>query len=555
MTWHELAIAPGSTHHLAAGAPAYAERFDEVLKFHAPGLASVRRAGTAWHIRTDGSAAYSRRFRRTFGFYEGLAAVIGSEGWHHIHASGEDAYPQRYAFCGNFQSARCTVRELGGSYLHITRAGAPAYAERWRYAGDFRDGAAVVQGDDGRSTHVDPDGRCLHGRWFLDLDVFHKGFARAQDESGWVHIDVSGNPRYSRRFAAVEPFYNGQARVERLDGGFEVIDESGATVLELRPALRSEFAALSSDMVGFWRTRTIAAATELGVFESLPGSTEDIASRCGLRADRTRRLLRALAELSLVEEGGIWRRTPRGEFLRQDHPFTLADAAREYGHAFSRLWEPLPAALRADGSWCAPDVFSDVARDEPRCQAHHRMLRSYARHDYADVPAALQLRGDERVIDAGGGLGVLAAALLGRHPGLQMILLDRPEVIRQAREQVPWQERVTFCAGDLFTPWNIEADVVLFARVLHDWNDADALHILRQARSALPRGGRLFVIEMIVPDDGVAGSLCDLHLLMATGGQERSVAEYAALLEQAGFILSELRRIPALPSVIVGVAR
>lgn len=143
------------------------------------------------------------------------------------------------------------VREPDGDYLHITPAGAMAYAERFRYVGDFRDGIAVVQGEDGRSTHIDRNGGRVHGRWFLDLDVFHKGFARARDDDGWMHIDIAGNPRYTRRFAAVEPFYNGQARVERFDGGLEVIDETGFTLIELRPALRSEFAALSADMVGF----------------------------------------------------------------------------------------------------------------------------------------------------------------------------------------------------------------------------------------------------------------------------------------------------------------
>ena len=214
-----------------------------------------------------------------------------ADGWHHVDPSGIDAYRQRYAFCGNFQGGRCVVREPDGDYRHITAAGELAYAERFRYVGDFRDGIAVVQGEDGRSTHIDRDGGRVHGRWFLDLDVFHKGFARARDDDGWMHIDIAGNPRYTRRFAAVEPFYNGQARVERFDGGLEVIDETGFTLIELRPALRSEFAALSADMVGFWRTQTIATSIELGLFEALPGSVEDVAARCRLRPDRTRRLL------------------------------------------------------------------------------------------------------------------------------------------------------------------------------------------------------------------------------------------------------------------------
>ncbi len=98
--------------------------------------------------------------------------------------------------------------------------------------------------------YIDPLGAPIHGARFLDLDVFHKG--RARDEDGWMHVDASGCPLYRMRFAAVEPFYNGQARVERLDGGLEVIDEAGSIVMELRPALRSEFAALSDDLAGFW---------------------------------------------------------------------------------------------------------------------------------------------------------------------------------------------------------------------------------------------------------------------------------------------------------------
>lgn len=38
--------------------------------------------------------------------------------------------------------------------------------------------------------------------------------------------------------------------------------------------------------------------------------------------------------------------------------------------------------------------------------------------------------------------------------------------------------------------------------------------ILRHAREAIPAGGRLFIVEMVLPEAGFAGSLCDLHLLM-----------------------------------------
>ena len=548
-------MAPCGTHHVRGGAPLYAERFDEVLKFHEPGLAAVRRGGDAWHIRTDGVAAYARRFHRTFGFYERLAAVSTPDGWRHIHPDGSDLHATRFAWCGNFQGGRCAVREFGGSYLHLTREGVPAYGARWRYAGDFRDGIAVAQSEDGRSTHIDPHGTLVHGGRFLDLDVFHKGFARARDEDGWMHVDLAGRPLYRRRFATVEPFYNGQARVERFDGGLEVIDETGVRVVELRPALKSEFAALSDDLTGFWRTQAICAAVELGVVEALPATAEGTAATCGLDSARTRRLLRALAELRLVAEaGGEWNVTARGACLKVGHALTLAGAAREYGRFFPRMWEALPRALRSEVDWQAPDIFGEVAADPARVASHHRMLMSYALHDYGPVPAALDLRGDERVIDAGGGLGALAGLLVEAYPDLRVTVLDRPEVIGQAARR-RLGDRVTLQPADIFEPWRIEGDVVTMARVLHDWDDARALRLLHRARRALPASGRLFVVEMVLAENGAAGGLCDLHLLVATGGRERTAVEYAALLGQAGFDFGGVRRTATPPSIVEGVAR
>lgn len=557
MSWKELRVSSDETHHLLnCGLPAYDKKFDEVLKFHEPGLAPVRIGKKAWHIDRQGQPAYERRFVRAFGFYEGLAAVVSSDGWHHIKPNGDDAYLPRYTWAGNFQGNRCTVRQPDGLYLHIDSQGEPAYGERWHYAGDFRDGIAVVQAADGRSTHIDADGRCLHGRWFIDLDVFHKGFARARDDGGWMHVNATGEPIYRRRFAAVEPFYNGQARVERFDGALEVIDEGGWTVMELRAPRRSEFAALSEDMVGFWKTQTISAAVRLGIFEVLPCSEEQVAEHCGLQVDKARRLLCALSELSLVvHRENLWAATLRGAFLKSDHRLTLADAALEYAGPLSRMWERLPDALRSDSEFFHPDIFEEVARDETRREGHHRMLRSYARHDYPSVARVLQLHGDERIIDVGGGLGTLARIVLDAYPSTQVIVLERPEVVEQGCRASQSRHGLQWHAGDFFACWELEADAVLLARILHDWDDEAAVRILKRAREALPVGGCAFIIEMLIPENGVSGALCDLHLLMVTGGRERSVVEFERLLAASGFELAEVRCTEGLPSILVGVAK
>ncbi len=555
MNWQDLQVAADHSHHQHNNTPAYRQRFTEVLAFHPPGLAAVRLGEQAWHIQADGQAAYAARFQRTFGFYEGLASVVTAAGWQHIDATGAAVYSHTYAWCGNFQDGYCSVRNADGDYWHILPAGNAAYPQRWHYVGDFRGGIAVVQAKNGYSTHINSQGECLHDVWFLDLDVFHKGFARARDEAGWLHINQHGKPIYTRRFAAVEPFYNGQARVECVNGALEVIDESGKTLVKLRPALRSEFAQLSADMVGFWRTQTIAAGVELGVFEQLPASTACIANHCHLSIEHSQRLLRALAELALIENQlEQWHCTERGQYLRSTHPQTLAGAAQEYAGAFAQMWTALPQALKQEGSWQKPSVFVDVAQDEQRRERHHQMLLSYAQHDYAQVPTALNLCGDETVLDAGGGLGALAQALLHAYPNLSVTVLERPEVIAQAKAHMPHHQALHYLPNDLFADWQSQAAVVILARVLHDWDDADALRILQRARAALSLGGKIVIIEMLLPDNNAAGGLCDLHLLMVTGGQERRLAEYEHLLTQADFSLSHVCKLHALPDVIVGIA-
>ena len=105
------------------------------------------------------------------------------------------------------------------------------------------------------------------------------------------------------------------------------------------------------------------------------------------------------------------------------------------------------------------------------------------------------------------------------------------------------------------SPWPVQADAVLLARILHDWDDDLALAILRHARATLPLGGQLFVVELVLSDTGVPGALCDLHLLVTTGGRERTKAQFTTLLQQAGFALLDVVPLGTVPSLLIGIAQ
>lgn len=542
--WKSSHPDPGGTHHVKSedGEPLYQARFHEVLKFHPPGLAPVTDESGSYHITPDGNPAYPERYRRAFGFYEGFAAVQSAEGWFHLRPNGLALYSERHSWCGNFQDGRCPVRDAAGRYFHINLHGQPAYKERYGYAGDFRDGLAVVQNDAGEHTHIDADGHLLHGKWFVDLDVFHKGFARARDRRGWHHVDTAGQPLYERRFRNVEPFYNGQARVERHDGSLAVIGEDGMPLLQLRGPSRTTLEELSGDMVGAWKTQVIRAAVDLGVFEILPASAADLDSTLRLAPSSGSRLLRALLELDLVarDAADVYHVTERGAHLRAGHDLSLAAAAQHWGGPSYEAWRGLADALRTGKPVVAEerdDFFRRLADCPEELAGCHRTFTAYARHDYGALGGVWDFGVHESLVDAGGSTGELAFALLRTFPNLKATVFDLPEVERLYSAPAELEDRCRFVGGDIFRPWPVRSDAVALARVLHDWPDDDVRRILGRAREAMPRGGCLYVVEMVLDDDNGPGGLLDLNMLVMTGGRERTLADFEQLLSEAGFRL------------------
>ncbi len=554
--WRKYRISEEASYHIYQGRPVYQSRFHEVQKFHEPGLAPVIDGSGAYHITPDGFSAYDSRYIRTFGFYEGRAAVHSEDGWFHVLPDGDPLYRERYAWCGNFQEGRCAVRLPGGDYFHITADGSPAYGECYRYVGDFNDGYAVVQREDGRHTHIDASGNLPHGRWFQDLDVFHKRYARACDSDGWHHVNMSGDPLYRQRFKNVEPFYNGQARVEGFDGSLSVIDESGQTVLEIRRPSQSHLERLSSDMVGLWRTQTIHAAVELDVFKFLPASAENVERRARLHRSVGVRLMRALMELGLVlkDTEGIYHPTGRGSLLMPNHPLSLADAARHWGKESYEAWSGVTRSLRTGESGFERlhgKNFFDWIQDKPAdLRAYHSAMSTYARHDYQDLADSMDFSAHDSILDAGGGTGEMAFALLRSYPGLKATVMDRAEVVKAARLPADLEGRCRFVAGDLFQEWPVTSDAVILARVIHDWPDHDAVRILRRVREAMSKEGTLYVIEMVLDDEAGSGGLLDLNMLVMTQGAERTKKQLRDILDQAGFGLLDVTQTGFVSSVL-----
>ena len=224
--------------------------------------------------------------------------------------------------------------------------------------------------------------------------------------------------------------------MEGFDGSLSVIGESGDTLVELREPLRSPLEELSGDLVGMWKTQTIRAAVELGVFEALPASAWDIEKSLCL-ADTAGHPAGAGAnsELGLVRRDGegVYHPTGKGALLQRSHPLSLADAATLWGGETYAAWTEAAYSLRTGRSafrkLYGKNLFDWLNEKPEQLQSSHRAFATYARHDYRLLAESLDLGMHDHILDAGGGTGELAFALLRAHPGLSATVMDRPEVV------------------------------------------------------------------------------------------------------------------------------
>ena len=62
--WQKTKISACETHHILNQNPIYRERFHQVMKYHAPGLAPVKDLTGAFHIDIDGQPAFMKDLLR-----------------------------------------------------------------------------------------------------------------------------------------------------------------------------------------------------------------------------------------------------------------------------------------------------------------------------------------------------------------------------------------------------------------------------------------------------------------------------------------------------------
>ncbi len=316
-----------------------------------------------------------------------------------------------------------------------------------------------------------------------------------------------------------------------------------------------------------WVNAVVFAAAKIGLADQLaagPRNADELAGPMRLHAPSLHRLMRTLAGLGILTERDAQRfaLTPMGEALKTGAPGSARATVIAFGGAFWRGWEQLVYSLETgntgfDKAHGMP-LFEYLKQHPAEASDFSEAMVGFHGEEPPAVAEAYDFSGFKTVVDVGGATGNLLAAILTRHAGPRGVLFDMPHVVGDAPALLKAHgvdDRVTIEGGSFFDTVPAGGDCYLLSHIIHDWNEGKCLTILGHCRKAIKPGGRLLIIEMVLPagDTPHPGKVLDMVMLVFPGGQERTEAEYGALLGKAGFRLSRVVPTASAVSVVEAV--
>ncbi|MGH9597567.1 MAG: methyltransferase [Edaphobacter sp.] len=338
----------------------------------------------------------------------------------------------------------------------------------------------------------------------------------------------------------------------------------------------SEEKGLSPDRImqvglGFWASKTLLSAVEMGLFTELargPEELHSLAGRVGLHPRSSQDFLDALVALGFLRRtDGVYSNTPEtGLFLDRNKPSYIGGMlemanARLFGH-----WNSLTEGLRTgrpqneakDDPSASP--FAALYADPARLKGFLRAMTGVSHGANMAIAKKAPWAKYKTFVDIGAAQGDLAVQIALANPHLKGIGFDLAPVRPIFEEYAVANgvgDRVRFQSGDFFTealPGNV--DVITMGHILHDWDVDEKRMLVKKAYDALNPGGAFVAYDAIIDDDrskNAFGLLMSLNMLIETpGGFDYTGAECIGWMKEAGFRDPYVEHLVGPDSMVVG---
>jgi hypothetical protein len=321
---------------------------------------------------------------------------------------------------------------------------------------------------------------------------------------------------------------------------------------------------------GYVASACMYVVAELGIADLLeegPQTAGQLAQTTGVRPDFLYRVLRTAAGLGVFEEkgNGAFVLTPLSQELRSAQPGSLRDMVRfatdpwhyrMYAHAM----EVMKTGRTATEVALGVDCFDALAQDPAEQARFNAAMTSFSARVMPAVLEAYDFSGIRLLVDVAGGHGFVLTSILRKYPQMKGKVMDMAHVVEGANvriREMGLSDRAEGVAGNFFDSVPTGGDAYIMKHIIHDWDDARALTILRNIRKALSgvKDGKVILLEAVVPSGNAPhpAKMLDIEMMMLPGGLERTEEEYRELFRKAGFDLKQV--VPTKSPLMVLVAQ
>jgi hypothetical protein len=319
---------------------------------------------------------------------------------------------------------------------------------------------------------------------------------------------------------------------------------------------------------GYWGSRTLLSAVELGLFTELtqgPMTLEQVRARLGLHGRSARDFMDALVALGMLERtDGKYANTPATAlYLDRAKPTYAGGMIEMMSGRLYGFWNGLTDGLRTgepqNEAKHGGDLFGTLYSDPARLEQFLSAMTGLSLGIAHAIAQKFQWSGCKSFVDVGAAQGAIPVVLAQRHPHLRGIGADLPVVKPIFEKYIAshgLKDRLSFATLDFFEQPIPRADVVIMGHILHDWDLPTKKMLIKKAYDALPAGGSFIVFEAIIDDDrrrNAFGLLMSLNMLIETrGGFDYTGADCAGWMREAGFKQTRVEALVGPDSMVIG---
>ena len=320
--------------------------------------------------------------------------------------------------------------------------------------------------------------------------------------------------------------------------------------------------------VGFWGSKALLSAIELGLFTVLargPRDAETLRLQLGLHPRSARDFFDALVALGMLKRTGTrYANTPETALFLDRNKSTYVGGILEMANArLYRFWGSLTEGLRTgkaqNEAKTGEDFFGTLYADPRRLEGFLKAMTGLSIGTARVIAKNVPWRQYRTFVDVGCAQGGVAVEIASAHKHLTGMGMDLPVVqpIFEAYAKTRGVDsRLRFVPGDFFKEPLPQADVIIMGHILHDWNLDEKMMLLRKAHAALPPKGALIVHEALIDDArkrNAFGLLMSLNMLIEThGGFDFTGADCRKWMKEAGFSRSRVEPLSGPDSMVIG---